>query len=214
MDQPQLTSLPTIDERRALAPFRNLARERIHIISNHAECQAIADELQQVEVFGFDTESKPTFNANEKSTGPHLLQLATDQHAYLFQVNAETLDFLAPLLANPKQLKAGFALKNDVSLLRRKGILLDGTVELSHQFKSLGIKQNIGAQNAVAILLQQYLPKSKHTKLSNWSKFPLTEAQIDYACADAYASLKIYQELKRRNMLILPATRQQKRSST
>jgi len=204
MDPLSLTTFPSVAERRLLPAFVNLPRDQIHLINTAAQCRAIQEQLDTVHVFGFDTESKPTFNANEKSTGPHLLQLATDQHAYLFQINAETLAFLAPLLSNPKQLKVGFALKSDVSLLRSKGIELAGTVDLSKSFHVFGIKQQVGAQNAVAILLRQYLPKSKHTKLSNWSKFPLTEAQIDYACADAYASLRIYEELKRRNLLTTP----------
>jgi RNA polymerase sigma factor for flagellar operon FliA len=37
-------------------------------------------------VIGFDTESKPTFRKGEVSTGPHLVQLATDAHVFLFPV--------------------------------------------------------------------------------------------------------------------------------
>ena len=39
-------------------------------------------------MIGFDTESKPTFVKGEASTGPHLVQLATDTHVYLFQIGA------------------------------------------------------------------------------------------------------------------------------
>lgn len=39
-------------------------------------------------MIGFDTESKPTFLKGEESTWPHLVQLATDERAYLFPVSS------------------------------------------------------------------------------------------------------------------------------
>jgi RNA polymerase sigma factor for flagellar operon FliA len=37
-------------------------------------------------VLGFDTESKPTFRKGEESDGPHLIQLADSQCAWLVPV--------------------------------------------------------------------------------------------------------------------------------
>ncbi len=61
----------------------------------------------------------------------------------------------------------------------------------------------MGLQKAVALLFGQYLPKSKKVGTSNWARKPLTSQQINYAAADAYAALLVFEEL--RNQKLLPA---------
>ncbi len=89
---------------------------------------------------GFDSESKPTFNVGEVSTGPHLIQLATLEKAYLFQLNDDIWQFLQPVFANRDQIKVGFGLKNDAHLFGKKGIQLNSVIELSKCFGSFGFK--------------------------------------------------------------------------
>lgn len=55
----------------------------------------------------------------------------------------------------------------------------------------------MGVQKAVALLLGQYLAKSKKVGTSNWARKPLTSQQISYAAADAYAALLVFLELKK-----------------
>ena len=184
-----------------LPPFQNLSRSQIVVLQTHTQCEALCQELKTCPILGFDTESKPTFKVGEISTGPHLIQLATEHQAYLFQVNPQTLRFLAPILANPAQFKVGFGLKNDRIIFHKQGIELDGIVELSKQFSSFGFKQQMGVQKAVALLLGQYLAKSKHVSTSNWAARSLNPKQIDYAAADAYAALLIFNILKQRNLI-------------
>ena len=186
---------------RQLPLFQNLPASQIFVLQTHAQCEALCQPLITASTLGFDTESKPTFKVGEVSTGPHLIQLATEQQAYLFQVNDETLRFLAPILSNPLQHKVGFGLKNDRIIFRKKGIEIDGIVELSKQFSSFGFKQQMGVQKAVALLFGQYLPKSKRVSTSNWAAKSLSPQQIDYAAADAYAALRIFQELQQRQHL-------------
>lgn len=186
---------------RLLPPFVNLPASQIIVLQTQAQCEALCQPLFTAPFLGFDTESKPTFKIGEVSTGPHLIQLATEQCAYLFQVNEETLHFLAPILSNPLQLKVGFGLKNDRIIFHRKNIELDGIIELSKQFSSFGFKQQMGIQKAVALLFGQYLAKSKHLSTSNWAAKSLNPQQINYAAADAYAALLIFQDLKQRQLI-------------
>eukprot|EP00803_Ostreobium_quekettii_P002382 evm.model.scf_93.9 EVM.evm.TU.scf_93.9 scf_93:123215-126921(-) len=44
-------------------------------------------------------------------------------------------------------------------------------------------------------LLSAAMSKSKKVRCGNWEKFPLSEVQKSYAALDAYASLRIYEEL-------------------
>lgn len=184
-----------------LPVFQTLSIENIHVLETLEQCLSIENELYAADVLGFDTESKPTFKVGEVSTGPHLIQLATEYKAYLFQVNEETLHFLRPVLANPQQLKVGFSLRNDTQLFRKKSIELNGLLELSHRFKTFGYKSQVGVQTAIAVLFQQYFPKSKKISTSNWSTRQLSPAQVIYAASDAYAAIQVFNELKHRGLM-------------
>ena len=109
----QIQLLPDKVQIQTYPRFKNLNLDKILVIHTLAQCKDIENELAYATVLGFDTESKPTFNKGEVQTGPHLIQLATLEKAYLFQVSPEIIQFLKPIFENPKQLKVGFGLKND-----------------------------------------------------------------------------------------------------
>lgn len=208
MEMQQATAHLSKEQIRALPAFQNLSAENILVIQTLEQCMAIQTELHAVAVFGFDTESKPTFKVGEKSTGPHLIQLSTHEKAYLFQVKPDILNFLKPILENEHQLKVGFGLKNDLSSFRRKGIEPKSLIELSKSFSSFGYNAQVGVQTAIALLFQRYFAKSKKISTSNWSVKQLSPQQINYAAADAYAALLIYQHLYHQQLLP-PQIRQQ-----
>lgn len=184
-----------------LPPFKNLNHQNIVVIENTEQCKTIEEELKAATFLGFDSESKPTFRVGEVSTGPHLIQLATEHKAYLFHVNSSTLKFLQPILSNPQQIKAGFGLKNDKHIFHKKGIELESCVDLAKGFSHFGFTQQMGVQKAVALLFGQYLSKSKKVGTSDWAQKPLTPQQISYASADAYAALLVFLELRKQNLL-------------
>jgi len=184
-----------------LPPFKNLNHQNIVVIENIEQCKTIEEELKAAIFLGFDSESKPTFRVGEVSTGPHLIQLATEHKAYLFHVNSSTLKFLQPILSNPKQLKVGFGLKNDKHIFHKKGIELESCIDLAKGFSHFGFTQQMGVQKAVALLFGQYLSKSKKVGTSNWAQKPLTPQQISYSAADAYAALLVFLELRKQNLL-------------
>lgn len=184
-----------------LPPFKNLNHQNIVVIENIEQCKTIEEELKAAIFLGFDSESKPTFRVGEVSTGPHLIQLATEHKAYLFHVNSSTLKFLQPILSNQKQLKVGFGLKNDKCIFHKKGIELESCIDLAKGFSHFGFTQQMGVQKAVALLFGQYLSKSKKVGTSNWAQKPLTPQQISYAAADAYAALLVFLELRKQNLL-------------
>ncbi|QNX34019.1 3'-5' exonuclease [Acinetobacter seifertii] len=196
-------TLPLLDKAsiQQLPPFKNLNHQNIVVIENIEQCKTIEEELKAAIFLGFDSESKPTFRVGEVSTGPHLIQLATEHKAYLFHVNSSTLKFLQPILSNPQQLKVGFGLKNDKHIFHKKGIELESCIDLAKGFSHFGFTQQMGVQKAVALLFGQYLSKSKKVGTSNWAQKPLTPQQISYASADAYAALLVFLELRKQNLL-------------
>ena len=193
--------LPSKEDIAKLPLFQNLAFENIVVLRTLEQCELVKDELYCTALFGFDSESKPTFTKGEVQTGPHLIQLATQEKAYLFQMNDDVFEFLKPIFKNPDQIKVGFGLKNDAHLFRKKDIELNSVIELSKCFSSFGLKNPVGLKNAMALLFQVNFPKSKTISTSNWARKQLTEAQIAYAAADAYAPVLIFEELLTRGLL-------------
>lgn len=201
MEESLLQTLPSKEQIQTFPLFQNLPQTQIQVIHSLEQCHALAQELQQCALFGFDTESKPTFEKGEVSTGPHLIQLASANKAYLFQINPQILAFLKPIFENPDQIKVGFGLKNDAHLFRKKGIELNSVIELSKCFSAFGFANPMGLKNAMALLFQVNFPKSKKISTSNWARKTLTPHQIEYAAADAYAPVLVFEELLRLGLI-------------
>jgi RNA polymerase sigma factor for flagellar operon FliA len=163
--------------------------------------EALADLLGS-DAIGFDTESKPTFAKGEVSTGPHLVQLATLETAWLFQTatpagNALAVTVLKPVLEDGRVLKVGFGLGDDVRRLKSKfGIELRNVLDLSTALRRRGEKNPLGARSAVERFFGQRLQKSKRITTTNWALPRLSDKQLQYAADDAHAALKIYRHWK------------------
>ena len=167
---------------------------RISLVEDVTMAAKALAALLAAPVIGFDTESKPTLLKGEISTGPHLVQLATDDHVYLFPVLfAANHDVLRQILAAPTVLKVGFGLGNDRSALRsRLSIELTNVLDLGEVLRGSGHRGTVGAKVAVAHYFGQKLQKSKKVGTSNWASSRLNERQLLYAANDAHVALQIY----------------------
>ena len=76
---------PDKDQIALLESFERLGLPRITVVSNAQQAQAALATLATADVLGFDTESKPTFAKDEVSTGPHIVQLSTAAHAWVWR---------------------------------------------------------------------------------------------------------------------------------
>ncbi len=175
-----------------------LELECVQVVGSAEEAQQVAAELRQYQALGFDTESRPTFVKNEQSRGPHVLQFATPQRAYIFQSHRpECHPAITELLAAGEIAKIGFGLKDDLKFISNKfGIEPKGVVDLNDTFGDLGYKNQVGARAAIAMLFRKKLLKSRSTTTSDWSARALTERQILYAANDAYAALQVFHALQ------------------
>jgi len=191
--------LPTPDKDAiALLPeFSRLGPDRITLVSAGPQAQAALQALSQASGWGFDTESKPTFTVGEVSDGPHVLQLATPERAWVFQLHdAGCRAVAAELMAMPGIVKAGFGLGDDRKrIVRKLGVEPVGVLELNHVFRERGYRKDMGVKGAVAVLFNQRFIKSKKAATSNWAAPRLTEAQLVYAANDAYAAIRVLDAL-------------------
>lgn len=191
------TTLPDKTAIAELPLFEGLARQAVTVVATEAEAEAAYRALAAQAEIGFDTESKPTFSRGEASTGPHLLQFCTREHAWLFQsCRPETLAPALALIEAESPAKVGFGLRGDLAqLARRFEVTARGIVDLGQVLRAYGFSQEVGAKTAIALLFGQRLAKSKQVGTSNWAATQLADRQVLYAANDAYAALSVKHRL-------------------
>ncbi|MDR2503821.1 MAG: 3'-5' exonuclease domain-containing protein 2 [Deltaproteobacteria bacterium] len=160
------------------------------LVRTEEDLRAALRELAGERVLGFDTESRPSF---KKGTvhAPTLLQLASAEAVYLFQLRRVPFDgHLALLLSDPKIVKAGVAVGRDIISLREMhdfepaGMVDLGEIAGRHNLAQRGLR------GLAACLLGVRISKSQ--RCSNWSLPDLSPRQIAYAATDAWISRRIY----------------------
>ena len=210
MQAHQYLERPTKKAMRELPKFNGLPPDKIHLIRTAHDLYFAHSEISKSSHVGFDTESKPNFVANQPRTGPHILQVSTQNHAFLFAPShMPSNELLAEIIQSETTIKVGFGLKSDRGPIHKKlGAKLRSTIELSAVVRRLGYRQQVGLQTAVAVVLGQYLQKSKKLTTSNWAAKSLSTPQLLYAANDAYASLRVYWELTRTAQHLLVSAEQ------
>lgn len=188
---------PDKDAIALLPAFERLGLDRITLVTDGVGAREAFGHLTRCPAWGFDTESKPTFRVGELSDGPHILQLATLERAWVFQLHEpECRAISAELLALGGFPKAGFGLGDDRKrIVQKLGVQPLGILELNTVFKERGYRKDMGVKGAVAVLFNQRFQKSKKAATSNWANARLTEAQLVYAANDAYAAIRVFQAL-------------------
>jgi RNA polymerase sigma factor for flagellar operon FliA len=182
----------------SLPLYEGIKLADVHLVQSEADASTALAALMGADVLGFDTESKPTFVKGQVSSGPHLIQLATDDKAYLFPVTSRpALVSLRVILESPQVLKVGFGLRDDLRRLQTKlGISSVHVLDLAIALRQ-GKRADVGAKTAVARLFGQRFQKSKKTSTTNWSNPRLTERQLLYAANDAQVALRVYRSWQR-----------------
>lgn len=162
----------------------------VHVVRSASALAAALDRLRAERLLGFDTESKPAFR---KGATPRLslLQLASADAVYLFQLRLIPFaDRLQAILADPRIIKAGVAVRDDILELQKVApFTAAGFVDLGDIARSQGIETN-GLRNMTANFLGFRL--SKTAQRSNWANPELSQRQILYAAADAWAGRELY----------------------
>lgn len=152
--------------------------------------QALSGE----KILGIDTETRPSFKkgVNHKVS---LIQLSTATTCFLIRLNRVDIpDSLVSLLENEKITKVGISLHDDSqALCKRRKFEPAGFLDLQKYVKEFGIEE-MSLQKIFAIIFGERISKSQ--QLSNWENDVLTDKQKLYAATDAWACLKIYNQLE------------------
>jgi ribonuclease D len=188
---------PTREEIALLPPFAGLALDCVHLLKTPAQFEAARGEILRAGFVGFDTESKPTFAKGELASGPHVVQFALREQAFIVRVDGEAAcEFIKSVVESEAVVKIGFGLKSDRAVLLSKlGARIRAMVDLADALRRKGIRQTLGAKAAVAMVLGQRLQKSRSVTTSNWARQTLLPKQLLYAANDAYAALAVFYAL-------------------
>lgn len=188
MDYPKSISKEAINE----LPQQDFLG-KIHLILTPEDAEQAALELSKATILGFDTETRPSFSANQQYQ-VSLLQLVTETDAYLFRLRGTGLPAgLTAVMSNPAILKVGVAIRDDLKALQKLAPFTpEGFIDIAHEAEKRGFK-NFGLRGLTAIFLGTRL--SKTAKLTNWDNERLSQAQLLYAANDGVVSIGIYHKL-------------------
>lgn len=183
-DKRRLTNLP-------LAEFTG----RIVVVQSESEAARAVDFLLTRQILGVDTETRPSFKKGHMNKVA-LLQVSTEDICFLFRLNFIGLcpDVLR-LLTNTEVPMVGLSWHDDLTMLHRRGDFKPGRfIDIQDLIGSIGI-EDMSLQKLYANLFGQKI--SKRQRLTNWDADVLTDRQKVYAATDAWATLNLYNEIRR-----------------
>lgn len=184
------------DKSKMSALPRTLFNGKIVVVNGQQDADKAANYLQQQSRVGIDTETRPSFQRGQMHSVA-LLQVSTDDLCFLFRLNQIGLpQCVVNLLENEAVCKVGLSLNDDFSMLRHrfKKLSPKNVIDLQKVAPKLGI-DDMSLQKLYANLLGGYI--SKRQQLTNWEADSLTDAQQQYAATDAWACLRLYDQMKR-----------------
>lgn len=167
----------------------------ITIDTPQAVDQAIIALSKETSV-GIDTETRPSFRKGVQHD-VSLIQLSTLDTCFLIRLNRTGMPAsLVAFLENKDIAKIGLSLHDDYQgLCKRRKFKAGNFIDLQKEVGKYGIEE-MSLQKIFAIMFSGRISKSQ--QLTNWENDVLTDKQKLYAATDAWACLKIYNELNQR----------------
>lgn len=174
---------------------KSIFEGRIITIQTSNEADKAIEYLMKQNILGIDTETRPSFKKGT-SYKVALLQVSTHDTCFLFRLNMIGVNnSIKKLLEDCSIIKVGLSLKDDLHQLSKRCDFTPGNyIDIQQMAKEIGIADR-SLQKLYANLFAKKI--SKNQQLSNWETSTLSDAQKLYAATDAWACIKIYEEMKR-----------------
>lgn len=168
---------------------------RIIVVMTANEAKKAVDYLLSQDVLGVDTETRPSFRKGENYQ-VSLLQVSSREICFLFRLNLMGMPpAVIRLLENKEVPMVGLSWHDDLTMLRRRANFEPGRfIDIQDMVGDLGIV-DLSLQKLYANLFHQRI--SKRQRLSNWNADVLNDKQKLYAATDAWACIKLYDEIRR-----------------
>ena len=166
---------------------------KIIVVLNEYEAERAVEYLLSCDVLGVDTETRPAFRKGNNHKVA-LLQVATRKECFLFRLNHLGLPkSLLRLLSNKQVPMVGLSWHDDLMSLHRREQFEPGWfIDIQDIIGNLGIVDK-SLQKLYANLFGEKI--CKRQRLTNWEADVLTDRQKEYAAIDAWACIKLYDEI-------------------
>lgn len=168
---------------------------RIISIISEGETEKAVDYLLSHDLLGVDTETKPAFRRGDQHQVA-LLQVATRDACVLFRLNMTGITpAIKRLLEDRTVKKIGLSWHDDLRALQARQPFTPGLfIDLQDMVSQLGI-EDLSLQKLYANLFGEKI--TKRQRLSNWEAPILDDKQRQYAAIDAWACIRLYEEMLR-----------------
>lgn len=166
---------------------------RIIVVTTEDEAEKAVNFLLSQEILGIDTETRPSFKKG-KQYKVALLQVSTHDTCVLFRLNYTGMTkSIIKLLEDVKVPKIGLSLHDDVLSMHRRAEFKPGNfIDLQKHVGEIGI-EDLSLQKLYANFFNKKISKAQ--RLTNWEADILSDRQKVYAATDAWACIKLYEEL-------------------
>ncbi len=174
---------------RARPPSEQVPRRPYEFVASAETLARVARELAREKLVGLDVET--TLYTQEL----RLVQISTRTHTHIIDPLAlPSLEPLRPVLERSGPTKV----IHNASFERR--ILGEVGFDVAEVFDSLRVSRGLGPRKCshrLAAVCERYLGRvlDKSSQTSDWSRRPLTRAQLEYAAADAEVLLDLHDAL-------------------
>lgn len=168
---------------------------RIHVIVTRAQAEKAVNYLLAQPILGVDTETRPSFSRGSFHKVA-LLQVSTYDTCFLFRLNIIGLaPSIVRLLEDTTIPKIGLSWHDDLNGLHKLGQFEAGYfIDIQDHVREIGV-EDLSLQKLYANLFGQQISKAQ--RLTNWERDVLTDKQKEYAATDAWACIRLYEELER-----------------
>lgn len=169
--------------------------KQIIVITSAKQAETAVNYLLSMPILGVDTETRPAFTRQQQYKCS-LLQVATHHNCFLFRLN---IIGLAPaiirLLEDATIPKIGLSWHDDIRSLKQLHDFTPGYfIDIQDHMREIGV-EDLSLQKLYANLFEERISKTE--RLSNWERDILTSKQKSYAAIDAWACIRLYEELLR-----------------
>lgn len=166
-------------------------RGSVILVKGHDTDYLVSELLKEDTIFGFDTESKPSFTKG-KSNKLSLVQISGRNHIAIWQLCHfdRFPQGLRSFLEDENRFKIAQGVYGDgADLQKTYGVNTKSMIDLATISRGIGTQPE-SLQAIVAIFLGKFLQKNEQT--SNWGKQELSLSQIRYAATDAWVSREVF----------------------
>lgn len=167
---------------------------RIITIGSRVDARRAVEYLLRQDILGFDTETRPQFHRGGHPNKVSILQVATHEECFIFKLYVSGVpEAVKPLLEDSQVLKVALSWGDDTRSLHTRLDYQSGVfVDIQQLVGKVGI-EDLSLQKVYANLFGRKISKSQ--RLSNWDNPDLRPDQLVYAATDAWACIRMYEEL-------------------